>query len=68
MEADFNPGFLRPIFPRIEYKALREAVETLGAASFSEVICLLAVHLFRVAHSCVITQTLGVAFKTLHIT
>ena len=49
MEADFNPGFLRPIFPRIEYKALREAVETLGAARFSEQSCLLAVHWFRVA-------------------
>lgn len=49
IEADFDPDFLRHIFPRIEYKALREAAETLGAASFSEQFCPLAVHLFRLA-------------------
>ncbi len=38
IEADFDPDFLRHIFPRIEYKALREAAETLGAASFSRAV------------------------------
>lgn len=31
IEADYDPDFLRRMFSRIEYKALREAAETLGA-------------------------------------
>lgn len=31
IEADFDPDFLRHIFPRIEYSALREGAEALGA-------------------------------------
>ncbi|KAK9842482.1 hypothetical protein WJX81_002126 [Elliptochloris bilobata] len=36
IEADFDPDFLRHIFPRIEYHALREAAETLGAGGLPE--------------------------------
>jgi multifunctional methyltransferase subunit TRM112 len=31
IEVDYDPDFLRHMFNRIDYKALREAAETLGA-------------------------------------
>ena len=32
VDADYDPDFLRHIFPRLEWKALREAAATLGTA------------------------------------
>jgi hypothetical protein len=33
VDADYDPDFLRHIFPRLEWKALREAAATLGDSS-----------------------------------
>mmetsp|Transcript_22194 Transcript_22194/g.56891 ORF Transcript_22194/g.56891 Transcript_22194/m.56891 type:complete len:123 (-) Transcript_22194:318-686(-) len=35
-EAEFNPEFLRHIWPRLEWKALKEAAETLGQIGLPE--------------------------------
>ena len=35
-EVDYDPDFLRHIFPRINWSALREAAETLGAGPLPE--------------------------------
>lgn len=37
-EVDYDPDFLRHIFPRIEWNVLREAAETMGAGSLPETV------------------------------
>ena len=34
MDADYNPDFLRHIYPRIDWPTLRTAAQTLGAQEF----------------------------------
>lgn len=34
VDADYNPDFLRHIYPRIDWPTLRKAAETLGATAF----------------------------------
>lgn len=37
-EASFNPDFLRHIFPKLEWKALRDAAQTLGLEELPETV------------------------------
>lgn len=37
-EMDYDPDFLRHIFPRLDWNALREAAETMGAGPLPEIV------------------------------